>query len=187
MNDIGTFNKKKQQLIFIISISIVLFIVNNIILGSVIPRLPGGSATGITTMFSVTFVSLVIKRIWCIPMVYFIYGSIGLISHLMVGDWLYLYAILAIILISAIYNWMIHRYDYNIVTYIVIFPVFMILLQYLYIAILHLAKNQDLAMNIDLYSIFLSLLYGYGGIILAYISYFNLNKCSLISRLSKDS
>jgi len=172
--------QKRHQLFLIIVATMILFILNNIILGSVIPRMPGGSATGVTTMFIVTFVSLTIKKNWCIPMVYFIYGSIGLISHLLIDDWFYLFIILSITVISVIFNWVIHWYKYNITAYIIFFPVFVIILQFVNSGLLYIAKGQNLVMN--LHATVLAIIFGYAGIMLAYISFKKLNDHKLIAR-----
>jgi len=78
---------------FIIATAVSLFVLNNIILGAIVTRLPGGSAAGITTMFAITLASLVSRKPWAAVITYAIYGLIGLPSHLWAGDWHYLASI----------------------------------------------------------------------------------------------
>jgi hypothetical protein len=145
--------------------------------------MPGGSASGITTMFTVTFVSLAIKRIWSMPMVYGIYGIIGLISHLLVGDWLYMPMILSVVMLSLFYNWIVHKYHYSIAAYLILLPLYVIILQYLNFIFFYLVNNQKAEFIINPNSVFLSALFGCTGIILAYLCYFKWNNHHLITGL----
>jgi hypothetical protein len=162
----------RRQYLFIIASAAALFVLNNLILGAVVPRLPGGSSNGITTMFVVTFVSLTIKRIDCIPLIYFIYALIGLPSHLFIGDWLYLVSILLLLVSAVIFNWLLNKLDYRITSYIIALPVFVIVLQAVNLIYLYFVNGQNPILHIDIYSVFLSLLMGYGGILTAFV-FFN--------------
>jgi len=76
--------QKRNKILLVLGATIGLFLLNNILLGAIVPRLPGGSATGITTMFVITLLSLKLKQFGVIPVVFFIYGLIGLPSHLII-------------------------------------------------------------------------------------------------------
>jgi len=61
----------KRKTVLILGASVGLFLLNNILLGAIVPRLPGGSATGITTLFVITWLSLKLKQFGVIPVVFF--------------------------------------------------------------------------------------------------------------------
>lgn len=139
-----------------------LFFLNNILLGAIVPRLPGGSATGITTMFVITWLSLKLKQFGVIPIVFFIYGLIGLPSHLAVGDNAYFLAILFLVVSTLVFDLLLKLNKYKISSYFWAFPVLAILvkLSTLYFLFLNSGKWE----LPDLKDFGIDLLPGYAGI-----------------------
>lgn len=174
---------KKQQVLFIIISALALFIVNNFILGAVVPRLPGGSSNGITTMFFVTFVSLILKRFGGIPILYLVYGCVGLPSHLLAGDWFYLVIVLLLILSSVLFDWLLKIQRYRIKAYVLSFPVFAVLMQVIYVAHSHLISGYQINFSSSVYTVLMSLLLGYSGMILAFIFHRRFAKSKLIEQI----
>jgi hypothetical protein len=160
---------KEKPYLFILGASIILFILNNIILGSIIPRLPGGSAFGITTMFTITFISLTIRRFGYIPIVYSIYGSLGIPSHLLMGDWSYLLLIILLVVSAAIFDWFLYKYNYRLLSFFIAFPFFIVLTNIMNFAFVYLIKRENPILDIKIQTFTLSLLLGYLGIVLAYL------------------
>jgi hypothetical protein len=155
----------KKKLVFTVIVAFVLFFTNNILLGSIVPRMPGGSATGITTMFFITCLGLIVRQIGYIPLLFLIYGLIGLPSHLFIGDWLYLLIIFLMILCALIYDWILSMLKYSLKGHLTAFPLFFILTQ-----ICSMGMSNSF-LNIEYNIIVYSLLLGYSGILLAFACY----------------
>lgn len=178
---------KKQQVLFVIISALALFIVNNLLLGAVVPRLPGGSSCGVTTMFFVTFVSLILKRFGGIPILYLVYGCVGLPSHLLTGDWLYLAIVVLLILSSILFDWLLKIQRYRIRAYVLSFPVFAVLIQVIYVAHSHFINGYQINFSSSVYTVLMSLLLGYAGMILAFIFHRRFAKYKFIQQIESIS
>jgi hypothetical protein len=159
----------KNQYRFVIIAAVVLFIINNIILGSIVPKLPGGSAFGITTMFTLVFVSLTVKKSGSVPIIYIVYGFIGAVSHLSVGDWMYVLFITALVLSAAGFAWFLNKFNYRLWTYFTGLPFFIIITRILNFAIIYFVKDQTAVPDTNIQTLALALLMGYSGIVLGYL------------------
>jgi len=159
---------RNKKLVFTVIVAFILFFVNNILLGSIVPRMPGGSATGITTMFAVTCLGLIVRQPGYIPLLFFVYGLIGLPSHLFIGDWLYLLIIFLMILCALIYDWILSMLKYSLKAHLVAFPLFFIMTQICSMGMSGSFNGKELHLNIEYNTIVNSLLLGYSGIFLAY-------------------
>jgi len=158
---------KRKEYLIVFGAAIALFVLNNILLGFIVPKLPGGSATGITSMFVVTWLSLTFRKFGHIPVIYLIYGLIGLPSHLAVGDKMYLVAILLLVLSALIYDWVLYLNHYRIPAYIFAYPLLVILVNSLY-QFLNFLNAGDWTFP-DLKAFLLSFPFGYAGILLGYL------------------
>lgn len=156
---------KKYLLVF--GAAIGLFVLNNILLGFIVPKLPGGSATGITSMLVITWLSLTLRKFGHIPVIYLIYGLIGLPSHLAVGDKMYLVAISLLVLSALIYDWVLYLKRYRIIAHIFAYPLFVILVNSSY-QFLNFLNTGDWTFP-DLKAFLLSFPFGYAGILLGYL------------------
>ncbi len=157
----------KNQFIFIILSAAALFLLNNILLGSIIPRMPGGSALGITTIFMIALASLLIKRFGCITLIYLVYGFIGLPSHLWQGDVNYLSIIFLLIVSAIVFDAILYFNKYRISSYIISLPIFALIMQLAHAIFAYFAENKIVAL--DWKSTILSIMIGYLAITLAYL------------------
>lgn len=171
MNKNSKFNSKNSKLRITIIASVVLFLINNILLGRFIPTMPGGSTTGITTMFVITLLGFVAKSKGYIPLLYLIYGAIGLISHLLVGDWMYLISIALVVLSAAIYDWLLNVGKYVLRVHLLAFPLFYFLSQLNSIVFFYLSNPLQFTFQFHFTSIVYALLLGYSGLLIAFVSY----------------
>jgi len=160
-------NSTKNTIFLVFGTAVGLFTINNIFLGFLVPRLPGGSATGITSMLAITWLSLTLRRFGYIPVIYLIYGLIGLTSHMLVGDKMYLVVILLLTLSALIYDWVLSLKQYKITVYIFAFPLLVILVNASY-QILNFLNTGDWTLP-DFKGVFLSVPFGYAGILLGYL------------------
>lgn len=174
------FNKIIQPYRFAVGAAIALFILNNILLGTVVPRMPGGSASGITTMFVVTLVSLFTRRIESTPLVYLAYGLIGLPSHIAHGDWAYFTILLSLLIPATVFSLILHRLHYRPLAYFAAFPVHRLLIQGISSGLMYFFYGQNPIAHMDALTFALSFLSGYGGITAAVICF------SLLSRRQRD-
>lgn len=165
------YSKEKEKLFFTVIAAILLFLINNIFLGSIVPRMPGGSATGITTMFVITFLGLLVRQVGFIPLLYLIYGLIGLTSHLLKGDLLYLLIIILMVITALIYDWLLCLNGYRFKAQIFLFPVFFVMTQASSIGISFILKGEEAIYNFQFNIIAIALLLGYLGIIIAFICF----------------
>jgi len=108
----------------IVGSALVLFIVNNIFLSIFLSKLPGGSAAGITTIYVISLVSLVIRKFKSVTMIFIIYGSIGILSHIMVGDWIYIPKVAIVIMIAALFDFLLHESSYRATSFFFGFAIF---------------------------------------------------------------
>lgn len=154
---------------FITGSAVVLFIVNNIFLGAFLSKMPGGSAAGITTIYVISLVSLVIRKFKSVTMVYMIYGSIGILSHIMVGDWIYIPKVAIVIIIAAIFDFFLHENSYRITSFIFGFALFVFLLNLADYGFSYMIGN--FAKPVEIKDIIISLACGYAGIICAFATY----------------
>lgn len=159
---------------FIAGSAVVLFIVNNIFLSTFLSKMPGGSATGITTIYVISLVSLVIRKFKSVTMVYMVYGSIGILSHIMVGDWIYIPKVAIVIIIAAIFDFSLHESSYRITSFIFGFALFVFLLNLADYGFSYIIGN--FAKPVDIKDIIISLACGYAGIICAFATYDHLQK-----------
>lgn len=173
---------RKQQVLLVIISAVALFALNNLVLGAVVPRLPGGSSSGITTMFFVTLVSIIIKRLGGIPILYLVYGCIGLPSHLLAGDWNYIIVIFLLVLSSILFDCLLSIQSYSIKAYVLCLPAFVILMQMVYPVYIFIVDEHNFIFNPDAYTIIKSLLLAYSGMILAVIFYKQFAKNKFFSR-----
>jgi hypothetical protein len=153
----------------IVGSALVLFIMNNVFLSIFLSKMPGGSAAGITTVYVISLVSLVIRKSNSITMVFIIYGSIGILSHIMVGDWMYIPKVAIVIMIAALFDFLLHESNYRATSFFFGFAMFVFLLNLANYGFLYLFDNFAKPMNIN--DIILSLTYGYAGIIFAFATY----------------
>lgn len=163
------FSLKNKQYLFVFGASVILFITNNIIFGRIIPRLPGGSAFGITTMFTITLVSFILKRFGCIPIMYFTYSLIGIPSHLIANDWSYLVLVLLLVVSAFIFDWLLYKKNYQISSYYIALPIFMVLTKVMNFIFVYFFKGERPIIELKIETMILSLVLGYIGITLAYI------------------
>ncbi|WP_410509418.1 hypothetical protein RSJ42_04115 [Methanosarcina hadiensis] len=159
---------------FITGSAVVLFIVNNIFLGAFLSKMPGGSAAGITTIYVISLVSLVIRKFKSVTMVYMVYGCIGILSHLMVGDWIYIPKVAVVIIIAVIFDFFLHESSYRITSFIFGFALFVFLLNLADYGLSYLFGYFTKPVNIK--DMILSLVCGYAGIICAFATYNHLQK-----------
>jgi hypothetical protein len=153
----------------IVGSALVLFIVNNVFLSIFLSKMPGGSAAGITTVYVISLVSLVIRKFKSVTMVFIIYGSIGILSHIMVGDWIYIPKVAIVIMIAALFDFLLHESSYRATSFIFGFAIFVFLLNVTDYGFSYLFENFAKPMNIK--DVILSLAYGYAGIIFAFATY----------------
>ncbi len=73
------------------------------------------------------------ERLGGIPILYLVYGCIGLTSHLLMGDWPYVVIVMLLIMSSILFDWMLQIQGYSIKAYALSFSVFEILIQMIYI------------------------------------------------------
>lgn len=159
-------NKKRNNILIVLGTTFGLFLLNNILLGFIVPKLPGGSATGITTMFVITWLSLKLKQFGVIPVVFLIYGLIGLPSHLAVGDNAYVLAILLLVIPTLIYDWILHLKQYKFFAYLWVFPILVALVKFSTQFLYFINSSNWQFPNFEDY--FMALLLGYTGIIAGY-------------------
>ena len=152
----------KRDIFLILGTTFALFFVNNILLGAIVPRLPGGSATGITSMLAVTWLSVKLKQFGVVPALYFLYGLIGLPSHLYAGDTSYFLAILFLAIPAVIFDFFLNLKHYQPLHYLWAFPMFVILVKASMQFLLFL--ESGIWTWPDLKDFFMALLLGYAGI-----------------------
>ena len=149
------------------TIAVGLFLVNNILLGAFVPRLPGGSATGITTMLAISWIGFHFKRPGLIPLVYLIYGLFGLPSHFFAGDNYYFTGILLLVLPALVFDIFLYFGQYKIVSFIVIFPLFVVCVKFSTQYFFYLKSGE---WNFPAWKDgLLSLLFGYAGILFGFL------------------
>jgi len=129
-------NQKRNNILLVLGSTVGLFLLNNILLGAIVPRLPGGSAIGITTMFVITWLSLKLKQFGVIPVVFLIYSLIGLPSHLAAGDTSYFFAIVLLVGSAIVFDILLNIKQYQLSGYVLAFPLLALMIkfsgQYLY-------------------------------------------------------
>ena len=167
----------------IVGSALVLFIVNNIFLSVFLSRMPGGSAAGITTIYVISLVSLVIRKFKVITIVFIIYGFIGILSHIMVGDWIYIPKVVIVIMIATLFDFLLHESGYRATSFIFGFVVFVFLLTITDYGFSYLFENFTRTINIK--DIILSLAYGYAGIIFAFATYELIRNKRIIKEIIK--
>jgi hypothetical protein len=163
--------------------ALVLFIVNNVFLSILLSKMPGGSAAGITTIYVISLVSLVIRKFKSITMVFIIYGSIGILSHIMVGDWIYIPKVAIVIMIAALFDFILHKNSYRATSFIFGFAIFIFLLNISDYSFSYLFEDFAKPMNIK--DMILSLAYGYIGIIFAFATYELIKNKRIITEINK--
>lgn len=156
-----------NKLFLSITVAVGLFLVNNILLGAVVPRLPGGSATGVTTMLAIAWISLHLKKPGIIPFIFIVYGLIGLPSHLAMGDKYYFAGILLLVFPALIFDILLYFNQYSIVSYIFIFPLFVVCVKFSTQYFFYV-KSGEWAYP-GLKDMFLSLLFGYVGLLMGFL------------------
>ena len=172
-----------KEYCFIIGSALVLFIVNNIFLTVFLSKIPGGSAAGITTIYVISLVSLVIRKFKSITMIFIVYGSIGILSHIMVGDWIYIPKVIIVIIIAALFDFFLHRSSYRATSFILGLALFIFILNITEYGFSYFFENFVNSMNIK--DVFLSLASGYAGMILAFATYELIRNKRIIKEINK--
>lgn len=184
---IATIIEKKEMLSkeewFIVGSALLLFIVNNIFLSIFLSKMPGGSAAGITTIYVISLVSLVIRKFKSVTMVFIIYGSIGILSHIMAGDWIYIPKVAIVIMIAALFDFLLYESSYRATSFIFGFAIFVFLLNVADYGFSYLFEN--FAKTIHVKDIILSLASGYAGIIFAFATYELIRNKRIIIEMNK--
>ena len=168
---------------FIVFSALVLFIVNNVFLSIFLSKMPGGSAAGITTIYVISVVSLVIRKFRSITLVFIIYGSIGILSHIMVEDWIYIPKVAIVIMIAALFDFILHKKSYGATSFIFGFAIFVFLLNVTEYSFSYLFEDFAKPMNIK--DIILSLAYGYIGIMFAFATYELIKNKRIITKIKE--
>ncbi|MPM42555.1 hypothetical protein SDC9_89221 [bioreactor metagenome] len=163
--------------------ALVLFIVNNIFLSIFLSKMPGGSAAGITTIYVISLVSLVLRKFKSITMIFIIYGSIGILSHIMVEDWIYIPKAAIVIMIAAAFDFILYKNNYRATSFIFGFAIFIFLLNITEYSFSYLFEDFAKPMNIK--NILLSLAHGYIGIIFAFATYELIKNKRIITEIEK--
>ena len=158
---------KTKQLLWLAGAAASLFILNNIMLGFIIPRLPGGSSTGISSMFVLTLISLYFKRFGNIPIIYLFYGLFGLISHLLAGDSMYLLAILFLVLSALVYDLLLYFGKYHVLANLYALPVFIVIENIAMQVLGYIGSGHWNFPKMD--GFLMNLVYGFAGIGIAFI------------------
>ncbi len=158
----------RQRLLFVLCIAVSLFLLNNILLGSIVPRLPGGSSYGTTTMFAATVVGMALQKSGHIPIMFLVYGLLGLPSHLFVGDRLYPVSMLLWIFCAVIFDQLVKRQGYSFRGYLISFPFFALLYRLIHFAYLYLVGVADPFATFRISTEGMALVLGYAGIAAAH-------------------
>ncbi|WP_370574550.1 hypothetical protein [Methanomethylovorans sp.] len=166
----------------IVASAVALFIVNNIFLSVFLSKMPGGSAAGITTIYVISLMSLIIRKFKVVTLIFIIYGSIGLLSHILVGDWIYIPKVAIVIMIAALFDILLHKGSYRAPSFIFGFALFIVLLNATDYGLSYLLENFVKTVNIK--DMILSLAYGYAGIIFAFATYELIRNKRIIMEIS---
>ncbi len=159
--------KLNKPYLFAFVAALALFILNNFILGAIVPRLPGGSATGITAAFIVTFSVLKTQRFGVISVIFSIYGLIGIPSHLATGDFYYLWIVLSLVVSALAFDVVVFFSKFQKWGLILGYLIFVFGLNFINAGLQFFIKNQH--PMFDLKNTGLGLFLGFSGMLLAYL------------------
>ncbi len=146
-----------------------LFLLNNVILAAIVPSIPGGMATGITTIFVLALLALTTRVFGTVSIIYLISGLLGVFSQLPAGSQLELPGVFLLVFAGFTLDWVLYLNKYHIISLVIAYPLFSLLVNLFFMAYSYHVNHQPPAF--DTTDFIFSLLLGYAGIILAHAIY----------------